>query len=97
MSQVLLAFLGSFVQAKGTKFYTNVGLDMLINLSSRFYYNHQKYMANFFYTFSNFALCNAQLAHAIMSIIFLGSFSNVATAFIALSPLTSSIMEVLPH
>ena len=90
MSQPILAFLGSVFQAKVTKFGINVGLNMLINKSSRFY----GFLANVFHIFQLRTLKTT--VSALTPIIFLRSFSNVERTFIAIRSWMSSIMEVLP-
>ena len=68
---------------------------MLINISSGFFHSRQKKMRRIF--FRIFQLRTWKItASALTSVIFPGSFWNVARIFIALRSQMSSIMEVLP-
>ena len=69
---------------------------MVINISSGFFHSHQKKILAIF--FRIFQLPTWKITvNTLKSIIFHGSFSNLARTFITLRSRTSSIMEVLPH
>ena len=79
-----------------TPFGTKVGLNMVINISSGFFHIRQKKILAIF--FRIFQLRTWKITvNTLTSIIFHGSFSNLARTFIVLRSRTSSIMEVLPH
>ena len=96
VAEGLSAFSVGLVQARVTKFGTQVGRNMVINISSGFFHSRQKKILAIF--FRIFQLRTWKITvNTLTSIIFHGSFSNLVRTFITLRSRTSSMMEVLPH
>ena len=82
---------GLIFEAKVSKFGTNVGLMMLINIDSGFYHNCQKFLENL----QLGAL--TIIISSLTSVIFLGSFSKMVRSFITLRSQMSLTLEVLTN